>query len=330
MPAEAQSPAPTQVNTEAQALAALKAKRTAATQPVEPTTKPVDAPQEAPEQEAPVEADGEVVAEPDSDGVVENNEQGTDEAEPTISFKVDGEVEEIPLSEAQKLLSSAKSIIKQQNKVAEERQQVQSKLKETEAVQARYVQQLAAMADMMNQNLPQVPSQALMQQWLNSGDVVSYTKGKEAIETYRAIQSERQRVQQQMQHQQAQKFEEHLSREAEKLVKLRPDFNNPEYTQKVSRFLSDDFGVDAKWAAENVTDAWMWEVIDDARKYREGNKNRSEALKKAFKAPRAIPSSTPQTVVSSNEQKRAEIIARVKNSTSADAAVNALRALRQR
>lgn len=289
---------PTQGLTQSQAVELLKQRRAAAQQQ---TVKPEqdvavdDAENEAPpenenqeSEENDVETENDVQDETDVDA---DNEVDPAE-EPTINYVVDGKPQVASLKEAKEALASVKHLSRLRNEIVENHRKTQTEVQEVQAQRQEVVGRLQEVEQLLMSGLP---SQADMQKMLDANDNTGYLKAQQAHQRFAAVRQYKQQEEARLQHEQELARRQREDMEAQELVKARPEFKKPEYVQKVVSFLKDDWAYDDAFIS--TLGARELQIVDDARKWREWNMNKSVGIKKAIeKSVRPSKPIAPQNV----------------------------------
>lgn len=312
---------PTQGLTENQAVELLKQRRAAAraaqttpTQAVEPTPAPAEEPS-ADEGEEIVE--GEAQADEATEA-----EATTPEEEPVIDYVVDGKPQKASLQEAKDALASVKHLSRLRNEIVENHKQVTTQVQEIQTQRQELIGRLQEVEGLLQSGLP-TPQQ--MQQLLDAGDTAGYLKAQQAHQRYAQVRQYREQQSQAAKEQEAEYRAQREAAEAQELVKMQPEFAKPEYVKKVYAFLTEDNGYDADTIANFGARELL--LADEARKYREWNRNKSLGIKKAV-ATAAMPSKAPQPRPA-NQNQLEELRNRLRQSGSQSDAIALLRAKRQ-
>lgn len=312
---------PTQGLTENQAVELLKQRRAAAkaaqttpTQAVEPTSAPAEEPS-ADEGEEIVE--GEAQADE-----AQEAEATTPDEEPVIDYVVDGKPQKASLQEAKDALASVKHLSRLRNEIVENHKQVTTQVQEIQTQRQELIGRLQEVESVLQSGLP-TPQQ--MQQLLDAGDTAGYLKAQQAHQRYAQVRQYREQQSQAAKEQEAAYRAQREAAEAQELVRMQPEFAKPEYVKKVYAFLTEDNGYDADTIANFGARELL--LADEARKYREWNRNKSLGIKKAV-ATAAMPSKAPQPRPA-NERQLEELRNRLKQSGSQSDAMALLRAKRQ-
>jgi hypothetical protein len=315
---------PTQGLSESQAVELVKQRRAAAkaqaTQPA-PVVQPVET------EEAPVETpsadEGEGgTSDQSQETAAQEDTATTPEEEPVIDYVVDGKPQKASLQEAKDALASVKHLSRLRNEIVDNHKTVTTQVQEVQTQRQQLVGQLQEVEQLLMSGLPN-PQQ--MQALLDAGDTAGYLKAQQAHQRYAQVRGYREQQAAQAKEQEEAHRAQREAQEAQELVKLQPDFAKPEYAQKVMDFLIKDNG----YSAEDLSDLGARELLlaDEARKYREWNRNKALGLKKAVTTA-AMPSKAPlkQPV---GERQIMELRQRLQQSGSQNDAIQLLKLKRQ-
>lgn len=312
---------PTQGLTDSQAVELLKQRRAAAraeqtktAQDVEPTKATAETPS-AEEGEEGVDTDVE-------DATATEENATTPEEEPVIDYVVDGKPQKASLQEAKDALASVKHLSRLRNEIVENHKQVSNSVQEMQAQRQELVTRLQEVEGLLQSGLPTAQQ---MQQLLDAGDTAGYLKAQQAHQRYAQVRQYREQQGQMAKEQEAAHRAQREAAEAQELVKMQPDFAKPEYVKKVYSFLTEENG----YSAESIASFGARELIlaDEARKYREWNRNKSLGIKKAISTSMA-PSKAP-IKDSANKVQIDELRNRLRQSGSQNDAIALMKAKRQ-
>jgi hypothetical protein len=318
------------------AFAKLKAKRDAAAPKPEAKDNTKDGSEAAPAKETDEDKpEGETEAEVEEKGDGNEAEETDDTDEPTYPVKVNGEVRQVPLSELTQVYSSAKHLQGKQEIILTKERELDEGHKQVGGLVQRYQQQLGALEGMMRPNLP---SQEQLTQLLTAATQATdpsdkaaatarYLQGKEAIDRFNVVQSERRRVEGEVSQRQKADRERVQAQEAELLKKARPDFANPQYVQKTVKYLQDS-GITEEQIGE-IDNHLAWLIIDKARRWDEHNQNIGKGVRKALKDAKPLSPSSTQEKTPPDTQARLDAKARFRAKPSFDNALQALKAKQQ-
>ena len=276
---DAQAESPAQGLSEAQAVELLKQRRAAgreqnAQQPVAKTEEAESKTAEMPsEEDAEVEGDGE------AGGVIESQEEvaADPDEEPVINYVVDGKPQKASLKEAQEALASVKHLSRLRNEIVENHKQAQSTIQEVQTQRGELLTRLQDVEQLLMSGLPK-PDE--MQRYLDAGDTASYLKAQQAHQRFAEVRAYRQQQQLVSEQEQARLRAQREQTEAQELVKARPEFAKPEYAKKVLSFLTSEYGFSNDEVAN--LGARELQIVDDARKWNEWNRNKALGIKKAI------------------------------------------------
>ena len=242
--------------------------------------------------------------------------------DPVIDYVVDGKPAKASLQEAKDALASVKHLSRLRNEIVENHKNVTSQVQEVQTQRQQLVGQLQEVEQLLMSGLP---SQQQMQQLLDAGDTAGYLKAQQAHQRYAQVKMYREQQAQQASEQEMAYRKQREAQEAQELVRLQPDFVKPDYAKKVYAFLTEDNGYDA----ETVANFGARELLlaDEARKYREWNRNKALGIKKAV-ATAAMPSKAP-VKQPANERQYVELRQRLRQSGNQNDAIELLRLKRQ-
>ena len=162
----------------------------------------------------------------------ELNEDTEEQEQPQIfSVKVDGKEVEVTLEELQKGYSRTQDYTRKTQQIAEVRKQTEAELQAVRAEREQYAQLLSALESQVQQVAqPNIDWDRLYQEdpieWVRQREVMRDNQEKAA-----AIQSEKQRLNQLSQQEQAQFMQQKLQHEQEALLAAIPDWKDPKKAQ---------------------------------------------------------------------------------------------------
>jgi hypothetical protein len=315
---------PSQGLSESQAVELLKQRRAAAkaapTTPA-PAAAPVEPTQANAEEPSASDEEGSPAAEGEPAQSEETNAEPHDE-EPVIDYVVDGKPAKASLQEAKDALASVKHLSRLRNEIVENHKTVNTQVQEVQTQRQQLVGQLQEVEQLLMSGLPNAQQ---MQQMLDVGDSAAYLKAQQAHQRYAQVKGYREQQDQQAKEQDAAYRKQREAVEAQELVKMQPEFAKPDYAKKVYAFLREDNG----YGEEEIAGFGARELVlaDEARKYREWNRNKTLGLKKAI-ATAANPSKAPPPQPA-NERQLMELRNKLKQSGSQNDAIMLLKMKRQ-
>jgi hypothetical protein len=162
----------------------------------------------------------------------ELNEDTEEQEQPQVfSVKVDGKEVEVTLDELQKGYSRTQDYTRKTQQIAEVRKQTEAELSAVRAEREQYAQLLSALESQVQQVAqPNIDWDRLYQEdpieWVRQREVMRDNQEKAA-----AIQSEKQRLSQLSQQEQAQFMQQKLQHEQEALLAAIPDWKDPKKAQ---------------------------------------------------------------------------------------------------
>lgn len=292
---EGQAASPPQVLTETQAVELLKQRRAAAqaSQPAKVEQPATNEAKEAPaERPSADEAEGQEV----ENGQVDGDEQSTPDnedpvEEPTIRYVVDGKPQVASLKEAQEALASVKHLSRLRNEIVENHRKTQAEIQEVQTHRQEVVGRLQELEHILTSSLP---TQVDMQKMLDAGDTNGYLKAQQAHQRFAQVQAFKQQEAQRLEHERSAARQKREQQEAEELVKARPDFAKPDYVRKVIDYMQTEWGFDEAFISQ--LGSRELQIVDDARKWNEWNRNKSLGVKKAIEksaTPSRVPAQQP-------------------------------------
>jgi hypothetical protein len=172
----------------------------------------------------------------------ELDEDTEEQEQPQVfSVKVDGKEVEVTLDELQKGYSRTQDYTRKTQQIAEARKQTEAELQAVRAEREQYAQLLSALESQVQQVAqPNIDWDRLYQEdpieWVRQREVMRDNQDKAA-----AIQSEKQRLAQLSQQEQAQFMQQRLQHEQEALLAAIPDWKDPKKAQAEKALLM-DFG----------------------------------------------------------------------------------------
>lgn len=275
------------------------------------------------EAEAEEADDTEEVEEADSEDDEEDDEQEVEEELQTFTVKVDGQEQEVTLEELTRGYAGQSYIQEGMAKNAEARKEIETRVKETEAVFAQLNQQRAQLGQLVQTlqteglKQPTPPDPALAQ-----SDPIGWTQQnaeyQQEVVAYNAKLQAVHQQQQQAEQAQAVAMQKHLAEQRQILESTVPGYGTPETQESLK-----DTGVSYGFSVEEVsgiTDARMVQVLHDAMLYRQ-TKAKTEAVKAKAKKARPVTKPKAKQVRDPSRKQREKQRAKFKKTGSLDDAV---------
>ena len=315
---------PSQGLTESQAVELLKQRRAAAkTQSAQPASVAESAEPNEANVETPSADEGEDSQQEQGDATESQEDTAeTPNEEPVIDYVVDGKPQKASLQEAKDALASVKHLSRLRNEIVENHKAVNTQVQEVQTQRQQLVGQLQEVEQLLMSGLP---NSQQMQAMLDAGDTAGYLKAQQSHQRFAQVKMYREQQSEKAKEQEMDYRKQREAQEAQELIKMQPDFAKPEYAKKVYSFLTEDNGYDE----DTVANLGARELIlaDEARKYREWNRNKSLGIKKAV-ASAAMPSKAPQKLPA-NDRQMMELRQRLQQSGSQSDAIQLLKLKRQ-
>lgn len=292
---DGQAISPPQGLTETQAVDLLKQRRAAAQAP-QPAKVEQPEPEEADDAPAETPSADDVEGQEVDNEQVDGDEQSTPEnedpvEEPTIRYVVDGKPQVASLKEAQEALASVKHLSRLRNEIVENHRKTQTETQEVQTHRQEVVGRLQELEQVLTSSLP---TQADMQKMLDAGDTNAYLKAQQAHQRFAQVQQAKQQEAQRLEHERDAARQQREQQEAQELIKARPDFAKPDYVRKVVDYMQTEWGFDEAFISQ--LGSRELQIVDDARKWNEWNRNKSLGVKKAIEKsarPSAVPAAQP-------------------------------------
>jgi hypothetical protein len=208
----------------------------------------------------------------DADGDETGGEQleeseDSEEAKPdqTFTVKVDGTEVTVTLDELQKGYSRTQDYTRKTQQIAEIRRQVESEAEAIRAERSQYAQLLGALESQVQQAAqPNIDWDRLYQEdpieWVRQKEVMRENQAKS-----QAIQFEQQRLAEISQQEQAQQMQSFLAQQRDELLKVLPDWKDPNKAKKEKDLLI-DFGQKAGFSADELKNIFDHRVVNVLRK----------------------------------------------------------------
>ena len=193
----------------------------------------------------------------------EDSEEG--KPDQTFTVKVDGTEVTVTLDELQKGYSRTQDYTRKTQQIAEIRRQVESEAEAIRAERSQYAQLLGALESQVQQAAePQVDWDRLYQEdpieWVRQKEVMRENQAKS-----QAIQFEKQRLAEISQQEQAQQMQSYLAQQRDELLKVLPDWKDPNKAKKEKELLI-DFGQKAGFSADELKNIFDHRVVNVLRK----------------------------------------------------------------
>jgi len=196
----------------------------------------------------------------------EEDEESEESEEPqTFTVKVDGKEVTVTLDELQQGYSRTQDYTRKTQQIAEVRKQVEQESQAIRAERAQYAQLLGALEQQVQQAAqPQVDWDRLYQEdpieWVRQKEVMRENQAKS-----QAIQFEQQRLAEISQQEQAQQMQSFLAQQRDELLKVLPDWKDPNKAKKEKELLI-DFGQKAGFSADELKNIFDHRVVNVLRK----------------------------------------------------------------
>jgi len=193
------------------------------------------------------DADSEVT---DGEQLEESEDSEEEKPDQTFTVRVDGTEVTVTLDELQKGYSRTQDYTRKTQQIAEIRRQVESEAEAIRAERSQYAQLLGALESQVQQAAePNIDWDRLYQEdpieWVRQKEVMRENQAKS-----QAIQFEQQRLMQISQQEQAQQMQSFLAQQRDELLKVLPDWKDPNKAKKEKELLI-DFGQKAGLAPMN-------------------------------------------------------------------------------
>jgi hypothetical protein len=208
------------------------------------------------------DADSEVT---DGEQLEESEDSDEEKPDQTFTVKVDGTEVTVTLDELQKGYSRTQDYTRKTQQIAEIRRQVESEAEAIRAERSQYAQLLGALESQVQQAAePQVDWDRLYQEdpieWVRQKEVVRENQAKS-----QAIQFEKQRLAEISQQEQAQQMQSYLAQQRDELLKVLPDWKDPNKAKKEKELLI-DFGQKAGFSTDELVNIFDHRVVNVLRK----------------------------------------------------------------
>jgi hypothetical protein len=208
------------------------------------------------------DADSEVT---DGEQLEESEDSEEEKPDQTFTVKVDGTEVTVTLDELQKGYSRTQDYTRKTQQIAEIRRQVESEAEAIRAERSQYAQLLGALESQVQQAAqPNIDWDRLYQEdpieWVRQKEVMRENQAKS-----QAIQFEQQRLMQISQQEQAQQMQSFLAQQQDELLKVLPDWKDPNKAKKEKELLI-DFGQKAGFSADELKNIFDHRVVNVLRK----------------------------------------------------------------
>ena len=208
------------------------------------------------------DADSEVT---DGEQLEESDDSEEEKPNQTFTVKVDGTEVTVTLDELQKGYSRTQDYTRKTQQIAEIRRQVESEAEAIRAERSQYAQLLGALESQVQQAAePNIDWDRLYQEdpieWVRQKEVMRENQAKA-----QAIQFEQQRLMQISQQEQAQQMQSFLAQQRDELLKVLPDWKDPNKAKKEKELLI-DFGQKAGFSADELKNIFDHRVVNVLRK----------------------------------------------------------------
>jgi hypothetical protein len=208
------------------------------------------------------DADSEVT---DGEQLEESEDSEEEKPDKTFTVKVDGTEVTVTLDELQKGYSRTQDYTRKTQQIAEIRRQVESEAEAIRAERSQYAQLLGALESQVQQAAePQIDWDRLYQEdpieWVRQKEVMRENQAKA-----QAIQFEKQRLAEISQQEQAQQMQSYLAQQRDELLKVLPDWKDPNKAKKEKELLI-DFGQKAGFSTDELVNIFDHRVVNVLRK----------------------------------------------------------------
>jgi hypothetical protein len=201
----------------------------------------------------------------DGEQLEESEDSEEEKPDQTFTVKVDGTEVTVTLDELQKGYSRTQDYTRKTQQIAEIRRQVESEAEAIRAERSQYAQLLGALESQVQQAAePNIDWDRLYQEdpieWVRQKEVMRENQAKS-----QAIQFEQQRLMQISQQEQAQQMQSFLAQQRDELLKVLPDWKDPNKAKKEKELLI-DFGQKAGFSADELKNIFDHRVVNVLRK----------------------------------------------------------------
>ena len=201
----------------------------------------------------------------DGEQLEESEDSEEEKPDQTFTVKVDGTEVTVTLDELQKGYSRTQDYTRKTQQIAEIRRQVESEAEAIRAERSQYAQLLGALESQVQQDAqPNIDWDRLYQEdpieWVRQKEVMRENQAKS-----QAIQFEQQRLAEISQQEQAQQMQSFLAQQRDELLKVLPDWKDPNKAKKEKELLI-DFGQKAGFSADELKNIFDHRVVNVLRK----------------------------------------------------------------
>ena len=201
----------------------------------------------------------------DGEQLEESEDSEEEKPDQTFTVKVDGTEVTVTLDELQKGYSRTQDYTRKTQQIAEIRRQVESEAEAIRAERSQYAQLLGALESQVQQAAqPNIDWDRLYQEdpieWVRQKEVMRENQAKA-----QAIQFEKQRLAEISQQEQAQQMQSYLAQQREELLKVLPDWKDPNKAKKEKELLI-DFGQKAGFSTDELKNIFDHRVVNVLRK----------------------------------------------------------------
>jgi len=265
------------------------------------------------EEAAPEESEGEPEAEAEADPAEEDEEEETPEEEPeeeaeepAYTVVIDGKKESVTLEELKSGYQRGADYTRKTQSLAQERRQLEQVAQQVSQERNQYAQAINQLQSQMQNEYQQF--QNVNWDQLREEDPIAYIAKKDEMRDlenrYRQAESEKHRVQQQQQLQEASEFKRRLNDEKQLLEMAVPEFKDPEkrapFQQKLRQFALRSGYTEDEIA--NLYDHRAVMILDKARRYDEIIKSKPAKKKVVQKTKTAKPGAGREGSASQRER----------------------------
>ena len=201
----------------------------------------------------------------DGEQLEESEDSEEEKPDQTFTVKVDGTEVTVTLDELQKGYSRTQDYTRKTQQIAEIRRQVESEAEAIRAERSQYAQLLGALESQVQQAAqPNIDWDRLYQEdpieWVRQKEVMRENQAKS-----QAIAFEQQRLMQISQQEQAQQMQSFLAQQQDELLKVLPDWKDPNKAKKEKELLI-DFGQKAGFSTDELKNIFDHRVVNVLRK----------------------------------------------------------------
>ena len=201
----------------------------------------------------------------DGEQLEESEDSEEEKPDQTFTVKVDGTEVTVTLDELQKGYSRTQDYTRKTQQIAEIRRQVESEAEAIRAERGQYAQLLGALESQVQQAAqPNIDWDRLYQEdpieWVRQKEVMRENQAKS-----QAIQFEQQRLAEISQQEQDQQMQLFLAQQRDELLKVLPDWKDPNKAKKEKELLI-DFGQKAGFSAYELKNIFDHRVVNVLRK----------------------------------------------------------------